>query len=103
MKFLQKFYRQQSEIIYTSYIKSYKLIEKYLEEVLYPKLNSENNNTNIKIVKNILIDGKELYNVYNEKYNSLRYMKEGRGILIAKNDSKYIGFFKTIKRILEEN
>ena len=30
-------------------------------------------------------------------------MKEGQGILIAKNDSKYIGFFKTIKRILEEN
>ena len=75
MKFLQKFYRQQSEIIYTLYIKSYKLTEKDLEEVLYPKLNSENNNTNI--VKNILIDSKELYNVYNEEYDSLRNMKEG--------------------------
>ena len=97
MKFRQKFYRQQSEIINTSYIKSNKLTEKDFEEVLntYPKLNSDNNNTNIKIVKNMLIDGKELY--YGE-YDSLRNMKEGRGILITKNGSKYIGYFQNNKK-----
>ena len=55
MKFRQKFNKLQSEIINTSYIKSNKITEKDFEEVLhtYPRLNSETNNTNIKIVKNI--------------------------------------------------
>ena len=55
----------------------------------------ETYNTNIKIVKNMLIDGKELY--YGE-YDSLRNMKEGRGILITKNGSKYIGYFQNNKK-----
>ena len=53
----------------------------------YPKLNSNNNN-NIQIVKNILLDNKELYyGEYSEKN-----MKEGRGILVKKNSSKYYGY-----------
>ena len=59
----------------------------------YPKLNSNNNN-NIQIVKNILLDNKELYyGEYSEKN-----MKEGRGILVKKNSSKYYGYFKKYKK-----
>ena len=97
MKFRQKFNKLQSEIINTSYIKSNKITEKDFEEVLktYPQLNSEKNNTNITIVKNKLIDGKELY--YGE-YDSERNIKQGRGILIMKNGSKYMGYFKNNKK-----
>ena len=60
----------------------------------YPKLNSNNNNNIQIVVKNILLDNKELYyGEYSEKN-----MKEGRGILVKKNSSKYYGYFKKFKK-----
>ena len=95
MKFRQKFYKQQSELTNSSSKKFNKIPKEEFEEVLkkYPKLNSNNNN-NIQIVKNILLDNKELYyGEYSEKN-----MKEGRGILVTKNSSKYYGYFKNNKK-----
>ena len=72
-----------------------KISDKEYEDFLklYPSL-SENNNK-IKIKKNIIIDSKELY--YGE-YDSEKKMKEGRGILVNKDGSKYLGYFKNNKK-----
>ena len=60
----------------------------------YPKLNSNNNN-NIQIVKNILLDNKELYyGEYSEKN-----MKEGRGILVKKIVQNIMDILRNVKKI----
>ena len=96
MKFRQKFFKQQTQNTNESFNKSNKAIEQEYEEVLktYPKLDFENNH-NIQIAKNVLLDNKDIY--YGE-YDNDRKMKEGRGILITKNGSKYYGYFKDDKK-----
>jgi hypothetical protein len=63
---------------------------------LYPKIDSENENNNkIKTLKNVILDNKELY--YGE-YNTEKKMKEGRGILVNQEGTKYYGYFKNNKK-----
>ena len=96
MKFRQNFYKHQSELTNSSNKKFNKISKKEFEEVLskYPRLNTTNNK-NIQIADNILLDNKELY--YGE-YNQEKHTKEGRGILVTKNGSKYCGYFKNNKK-----
>ena len=67
--------------------------EEFLQ--LYPKLDIENNNNKIKTVKNVILDNKELY--YGE-YNTEKKMKEGRGILVNQEGTKYYGYFINNKK-----
>ena len=84
MKYRQKFYKQQTELTNSSSKKFNKITDKDYQEVLekYPKIDTDNNNNNIHLVKNRLLDNKELY--YGE-YDTEKNMKEGRGILVTKN------------------
>ena len=63
-------------------------------EQLYPPIFFENI-CNIQLVKNILLENKELY--YGE-FDVIRKMKEGRGILVTPEGSKYSGYFKNNKK-----
>ena len=60
---------------------------------LYPPIDLDDNN--IQIVKNIILDNKELY--YGE-YDKEKKSKEGRGILVNKDGTKYYGYFKNNKK-----
>ena len=60
---------------------------------LYPQIIS--NNKNIKIIENKLLNNKELY--YGE-YDIFKKSKEGRGILVTQEGSKYWGYFKNDKK-----
>ena len=96
MKFRKKFYNLQSEITNTSNIKFNKITEQEFEEVMkkYPKLNSDNKN--IKIVKNKSFENNK--DIYSGEYNIEKNIKEGRGILLSINGTKYYGYFKNDKK-----
>ena len=60
---------------------------------LYPQIIFEN--SNIQLIKNVILDNKELY--YGE-YDVKKKSTEGRGILVTKDGTKYSGYFKNNKK-----
>ena len=60
---------------------------------LYPPITFDNIN-NIKTLKNVILN-KELY--YGE-YNIEKNVKEGRGILVTRDGTKYYGYFRNNKK-----